>query len=112
MQHALGTGQHRLVFGRRAAERTPSNHNRATKLFFQRTQSIGQRRLRDVTSQRGAAKELVFVQRHQVAKRRQHVRAARSAGQVFLEIVMVGNLAEKSLDLAATVMATLRATDL
>ena len=32
--------------------------------------------------------------------------------QVFLLIVMVGNLAEKSLALAATVIATLRATAL
>ncbi len=34
------------------------------------------------------------------------------AAQVFLEIVMLGNLAEKSFALAATVIATLRATAL
>ena len=57
---------------------------------------------------------LGLVRRRQRAPGRLPVRQAgvQVFFQVFFEIVMVGNLAEKSFALAATVMAILRATAL
>ena len=73
VQHALGGGQHALAFGRKAFKAAAPAHHHHAKFFFQRTQRVGQGRLRDVAGLRGAAKVPVLVQRHQVAQGREQV---------------------------------------
>ena len=114
MQHALGRGQHPLALGRETGKSAVTLDNHHPKLSLQRAQRVGQCRLSDVASLRRPAKVPVLMQRQQVAQGRQQVHArARSAwAQVSLEILIDGNLLEKSLFLAAIDSATLRATAL
>ena len=79
VQHAVGAGPHGFALGGKAGIGAPPAHNDDAKFGLQRAQRVGQRRLCDVASLGGAAEVLVFVQRHQVAHRRQQVHAGAKA---------------------------------
>ena len=79
----------------------------------------------DVEGQRRTTEVLMFVKCRRITKRSQQIHGVKfmlienrqlqpsaTHHQVVLEIVILGNLAEKSFALAATVIATLRATAL
>ena len=114
VQHALGRGQHPLALGRETGKGAVALDDHHPELSLERPQRVGECRLRDVTGLRGPTEVPVLMQRHQVAQGRQqvHARARGAWVQVSLEILIDGNLLEKSLFLAAIDSATLRATAL
>ena len=78
MQHAVGAGPHGFALGCEAGVGAAPPHDDDAELGFQRAQRIGERGLGDVAGLGGTAEVLVFVQRHQVAHRRQQVHARAS----------------------------------
>jgi len=66
MQHALGRDKDLFPFGRKTLEGTAALDDGGSKLHFQRTNRVGQGRLRNVAGLRRTPEMLVLVQRHQV----------------------------------------------
>ena len=121
----LCTGKYTAPFCGKSFKVAAAFDDHRTKLGFQRSQRVGERWLCDVAGQRCTTEVLMFVKCHQLTKRSQQVHGVRfmlienrqfqalaTHHQVVLEIVILGNFAEKSFALAATVIATLRATAL